>query len=150
MKKSIVFLLLFSTFFSCKSKQNLIPQDFSKESIEIKKVMQAQEIAWNDGDIETFMLGYWKSEKMTFAGAKGITYGWEQTLRNYKKGYPDVDAMGQLKFTVTEIFPISENAAYLLGKYELFAKDGNSSGYFTLVWRKINGAWKIVSDHTSG
>jgi len=135
----------------CKTtKKNLIPADFSIEAQAIEKVMADQEKAWNAGDIDTFMEGYWKSEKMTFAGKRGITYGWEKTLYNYKKGYPTKEIMGKLTFEIHNIFPLSQDAAYLLGKFNLEAKDGDSSGYFTLVWRKIDGEWKIVSDHTSG
>lgn len=150
MKNSVLLLCLLSFLVSCKTLQTGIPENFDAEAKSIEEVMAAQEVAWNRGDIETFMEGYWKSEKMTFAGKRGITYGWEQTLYNYKKGYPTTEIMGKLTFEIHNIFPLSSEAAYLLGKYSLEAKDGNSSGYFTLVWRKIDGEWKIVSDHTSG
>lgn len=111
-------------------------------------LMKEQEKAWNEANIEGFMQYYWKSDSLKFIGSKGITYGWEKTFANYKKSYPNAEAMGKLRFTVLECTQLSKNAIYVVGKWEL-AKEKPVGGHFTLLWRKIDGKWIIVSDHTS-
>jgi len=133
-------------FLSCTSS-NI---DTTSVQNEVKNVLQSQQSAWNEGDIEAFMLGYWYSEDLTFIGRSGITKGWEKTLSNYKKGYPDRAAMGVLNFEVIQLDVLSPSACYMIGKYTLEYPTKNSSGYFNLLWRKIDENWVIVSDHTSG
>lgn len=111
--------------------------------------MQTQEDAWNRGDLEAFMDAYWHSDSLQFIGSRGLTYGWQQTLDNYKKGYPDRDAMGALKFTVLSIQQLSPKSAFVIGKWHLARKAGDLSGHYTLLWKKIKGKWVIVADHSS-
>jgi hypothetical protein len=110
--------------------------------------MQRQQDAWNHGDIEMFMSSYWKSDSLMFIGKKGVTLGWNETLLNYKKSYPDKESMGQLKFSNLDIFP-EGNAFVVVGKWELFRVTDTLSGYYTLLWKKIGDEWLIVKDHSS-
>ncbi|MDX2173980.1 MAG: DUF4440 domain-containing protein [Bacteroidota bacterium] len=119
-----------------------------KDIIRVTENMKTQEEAWNIGDIEGFMDYYWNNDSLKFIGSKGITYGWQKTLDNYKKGYPNKDAMGTLNFTILEATQLSKTSIYVIGKWEL-KKEKPSGGHFTLLWRKINKKWLIVSDHTS-
>ena len=120
----------------------------SSEKEAIMKVMKQQESDWNDANIEGFMQGYWQSDSLKFIGKNGIKYGWQTTLDNYKKSYPDKTAMGKLSFDILEL-EVNENTAYMLGKWRLTRKEDNPNGYFTLYWKKINGNWVITIDHTS-
>lgn len=115
---------------------------------EIMAVMNQQESDWNKGDIEGFMRGYWQSDSLMFIGKNGIKYGWQTTLDNYKKTYPDKATMGKLSFKILQLEQ-ENNTAYMLGKWSLQRKEDNPSGYFTLYWKKINGKWVITIDHTS-
>ena len=115
----------------------------------IRQIMAEQELAWNRADLEAFMDGYWKSDSLRFIGSRGLTYGWQQTLENYKKGYPDPEAMGQLKFTILSVEILSKKSAYVIGKWELTRVKGDLSGHYTLLWKKIKGKWAIVADHSS-
>lgn len=124
--------------------------DVEKEKTAIRAVMKAQENAWNEGDIEAFMLGYVNSEELVFIGSRGLTYGWQQTLDNYKKGYPNTAAMGKLSFDILELKYLSNEYCYMIGRYELQREKDKPSGYFTLLWQKINGEWKIAADQTCG
>jgi hypothetical protein len=92
---------------------------------------------------------YWNSEKLSFVGSRGPTYGWQATLESYKKGYPDKAAMGNLKFTILDISKIDRKTIYVIGKFDLTRDVGNLSGHFTLVIQKIKNEWLIVSDHSS-
>lgn len=114
----------------------------------VTEIMRIQETAWNHADIAGFMKHYWKSDSLKFIGSKGITYGWQKTYDNYVKGYPTKEAMGILKFTIKEATQLSESSIYVIGQWEL-KKDKPAGGYFTLLWKKINGQWVIVADHTS-
>ena len=113
------------------------------------KTLADQQAAWNEGNIEKFMEGYLKSDSMQFIGSRGINFGWKTTLENYKKGYPDTVAMGKLSFEILRVNPISADAAWLTGKFYLKRTIGDANGIFTLVFRKIDGKWLVVYDHTS-
>lgn len=117
---------------------------------ELLEVLSLQEEAWNKGDIDVFMESYWKSDKLKFIGSRGLNYGWDTTINNYKKSYPTPEKMGRLVFTILDHDYISKDAAHITGKFELIRKEDRPAGYFTLVFKKINDRWKIVSDHTSG
>lgn len=116
---------------------------------EIQKVMNDQSTAWNLGDIESFMLGYWRSEKLVFVSGDKVTRGWKETLDNYKKGYDSRAKMGVLKFSDLEFFVLSKDAAVVLGSWELVREKDNPKGKFTLTFRKFKEGWRIVMDHTS-
>lgn len=121
----------------------------SKDEIAIKNLMQTQENAWNNGQLENFMQGYWKTDSLMFIGKSGITYGWQKTLNNYKKGYPDTTVMGKLTFTLIQIKPLAVDYYFIVGKWHLQRSIGNLEGHFTLLFKKINGEWVIVADHSS-
>lgn len=115
----------------------------------IKALMEQQTKAWNDGNLEGFMDTYWASDSLMFIGKKGITYGWQATLDNYKKSYPDKTAMGRLSFNLIEFKKLAADVYFVVGKWHLARTIGDLSGHFTIVLRNINGQWKIVADHSS-
>lgn len=118
------------------------------ERSKIMEVMKMQEIAWNNGNVEQFMEGYWNSDSLMFIGKNGVKYGWNNTLENYKKSYPNKELMGILSFEVVKL-EVNNETAYMLGKWNLKRKEDNPNGFFTLYWKKINNNWVIVIDHTS-
>jgi hypothetical protein len=115
----------------------------------IRTLLENQSQAWNRGDLEGFMEGYWKNDSLRFIGKSGITYGWRQTLLNYQKGYPDKAAMGNLKFTLLHINQLSASYVQVIGKWQLTRAIGDVGGHFTLLLELIDGKWLIVSDHSS-
>ena len=121
----------------------------STDKAAILTVLELQRAGWNKGDLESYMQGYWKSDSLLFVGKNGPTYGWQKTLDNYKKGYPDKDAMGLLTFGIKKIEFITKNQAFVLGSWHLKREKDEPKGYFTLLLRKIEGQWKVVSDHSS-
>jgi len=124
-------------------------QKINKDKSTILKILDEQSAAWNNGDINSFMKGYWKNDSLMFIGKAGVTYGWTNTLNNYKKGYPDTAAMGKLKFTIIELKKLSKEYYYITGKWFLKRSIGDLSGHFTLLFQKINNEWVIVKDHSS-
>lgn len=144
-----IFLFAALMMLSCNSnstKENSHNFSESEVSTAIKKVMAAQETAWNNQDLSGFMEGYWKNDSLKFYGSKGLTYGWDNTLANYKKAYPTKAESGILKFIINDISKI-ENSAYLVfGEYYLKRNTGNANGIFTLIFKYVNGEWKIIAD----
>ena len=113
--------------------------------------MAAQEVAWNTGDLEGFMEPYWRSDSLLFVGSRGATRGWNATLENYRKGYPDRTTMGQLTFGVESLDFPGTDIALMVGTWRLDERGDleTLSGWFSLVWRHIDGQWRIVRDHSS-
>ena len=134
----ILFLLISVTVF-CQSG----------DEAEVRKVLANQNAAWNRGDVDAFMVGYWDNDSLMFVGSSGITYGYKNTLSNYKKRYPDTAAMGKLTFNLIEVKRLSQEYYHVTGKWHLQRSIGDVGGHFTLVFRKINGQWVIISDHSS-
>jgi ketosteroid isomerase-like protein len=143
-KLCFLLLILFTT--NVFAQQHILP-----EKEQIRRVLTAQQKSWNEGSIEDFMTGYWKNDSLSFIGKKGIMKGWQNTLDNYKKSYPDKSTMGTLHFEIISIELFSNTSAQVIGKWDLAraAGKGNVGGYFTLIFKKINKQWVIVSDHTS-
>jgi ketosteroid isomerase-like protein len=119
-----------------------------KDIKEIEKVMATQEQAWNEGNVGKFMEGYWNNDSLCFVDKSGLTFGWKQTLANYKKNYPDKETMGKLVFTLLKKEKLGNENYLIIGKWHLTRKE-EVGGHFSLVWKKINGKWVIISDHTS-
>ena len=116
----------------------------------ILDILKRQTEDWNAGKVDRFMNGYWQSDSLTFVGKVGITYGYNATLANYKKRYPDRASMGTLKFDILQMDFPAPNVAYVIGRWHLTRpKVGDAGGHFTLLWRKIKKRWVIVSDHSS-
>ena len=115
----------------------------------IRRLLAAQVVQWNAGNIAGYLHGYWEADSLVFIGKSGPTYGYKATLDRYRKAYPDTDHMGQLTSTVLRIRLLSKEWAYVTGKWELKRKAGDISGYYTLLLRKIKGQWAIVEDHSS-
>ena len=142
MKKIIFLLLLLAAF-----NKNATAQ--TKDELQIRNLMNDQLVAWNAGDVDRFMLTYWQSDSLKFIGKSGVTYGWKQTLENYKKGYPDTAAMGKLDFNILEIKRLSVLYFFVVGKWHLTRSIGDVGGHFTLLFKKIKNNWIIVVDHSS-
>ena len=122
----------------------------TKDSLAIIDVLNKQQIDWNRGDIDEFMKGYLKSDKLVFSGSSGPIYGWKATLDRYKKTYSDQEKMGKLKFEILNVIALSPKVVQLQGKFNLTRSIGDAFGYFTLNWIKAKNQWYIISDHTSG
>lgn len=121
----------------------------SKDDLAIKNAMAEQLAAWNAGDIDRFMGTYWQSDSLMFIGKSGVTYGWQKTLENYKKNYPDTAAMGKLKFDILETKRLSVLYFFVVGKWHLTRSIGDIGGHFTLLFKKVKNKWVIVADHSS-
>ena len=116
-----------------------------------RSVLDAQVEAWNRGDLEGFMATYWRSPDLVFCSGSTVTKGWDETLARYRKRYQSEGReMGKLRFDGLEVVPLGEHAALARGAWRLRMSDGKEpNGLFTLLLRRVDGAWRIVHDHTS-
>ncbi len=121
----------------------------TKIAAEIRRVMDAQTAAWNKGDIDGFMKGYWNSPDLVFVSAADVTRGWQPTIERYKKNYDSRAKMGTLTFSDLEVDVLSKDSAVVLGSWALAREKDNPHGKFTLIFRKFKDGWKIIHDHTS-
>ncbi len=141
MKKLIVISLVAFLFIAASAQ--------SRDELLIRASMAEQLRAWNAGDINGFMNTYWHDDSLMFIGKNGITYGWQNTLNNYKKGYPDTAAMGKLNFDIIQVKRLSTVYFSVVGKWHLTRSIGDIGGHFTLLFRRIKNKWVIISDHSS-
>lgn len=141
--KYIALAFLFITL-SCSKKP-----DHSKDIEAIKKVLSDQTEAWNQGDLDGFMKGYWNSDKLKFIVKGTIRRGYELVLASYKKSYPDKDMIGHLDFSHLEVEPMDDAATIynVTGNWEVTG-DKAGKGNFSLIFKNINGQWLIIEDHT--
>ncbi|MDE3143178.1 MAG: nuclear transport factor 2 family protein [Bacteroidota bacterium] len=139
------YFLLFLFFVAINS--SVFSQDKNEKAI--RKILEDQNAAWNKGNLDSFMIGYWQNDSLMFIGKSGPTYGYNKTLENYKKGYPDTAHMGKFTSTIISIKKLSNDYYFVLGKWFLKRTVGDAGGHYTLLFRKINGQWKIIVDHSS-
>jgi len=140
MKLFISTLLICLVFNSCSTSS------IEKDKKTILSIMKSQEKAWSKNNIEAFMEGYWKSDSLKFFGSSGLKYGWQSTLNGYKKRYPTKDHTGTLRFKINDISQINSASYFVMGKYHLVRNIGNADGVFMIIFKKINGEWKIIAD----
>jgi ketosteroid isomerase-like protein len=121
----------------------------NNDKSEILSVLENQRIAWNNGNLQQYMMGYWQSDSLLFVGKRGPQYGWQKTFDNYKKSYPDKSAMGKLTFNILKVDVYTSDYAFVLGEWILDREKDQPRGFFTLQMKKINGQWKVIADHSS-
>jgi ketosteroid isomerase-like protein len=139
--------IIVATLIGLVSHLNTAAQSHAEK--EILAILNEQTISWNNGNLEEFMKGYWNNDSLIFVGKNGVTYGYANALNNYKKSYPDTTSMGKLAFDILNVKKLSPEYYFVIGKWMLTRSAGNLQGHYTLVFKKINGKWKIISDHSS-
>jgi len=124
-------------------------QKEDKEVAAVRAVIEAQQAAWNRGDIEGFMEGYAREETTTFVSGDSLRRGWQTVLDRYRAAYDSRAKMGTLSFTELEFKPLSPFYIMAAGRWQLTREADNPHGRFTLIFRRTNAGWRIVHDHTS-
>lgn len=115
----------------------------------IIQTIESQQNAWNEGDIDGFMNGYWKNDSLMFISGDHVSYGWQMVTDNYKAKYSSKELMGELAFDIVKLEQLSSDTYLMIGSWKLDRPSGEIGGKFTLLWRLIDGEWKVVIDHTS-
>lgn len=142
--KLAIFLLILALPALAQSEQQK-----AQIEVEVLSVMTQQSQAWNRGDAEGFMQGYWKSDKLVFASGDSVTRGWQPTLDRYKKSYDTKAKMGQLTFSDIDVNVLSKDIAVVVGSWSLAREKDNPKGKFTLIFQRMKEGWRIIHDHTS-
>ncbi len=116
----------------------------------VRQVLDAQVAAWNRGDLDAFMAGYWSSPDLTFFSGPDRTSGWQATLDRYRKRYKsEGKEMGRLTFSDVTVEMLGPDAALVRGGWRLEMSKDAPSGLFTLIFRRLPEGWRIIHDHTS-
>ncbi len=115
----------------------------------IDSLMQAQQDAWNTGSLEAYMQTYKQSDSLIFVGSRGLNYGWNTTLSNYQKSYPDKEAMGTLQFENLEFKDLGSEYSFMIGRWHLFRSADTLSGSYSLLWQWDGKSASIIADHSS-
>lgn len=149
--KTMKNLLFLSTSFILLVSCSNLNFSSNKATSLIRTYMQEQENCWNKGDLEGFMQHYWKSDSLMFIGKSGVNYSWTTTLSNYKRTYATPEEMGVLTFENLTVKQLSRNYIYVVGKWHLKRSQQleDLEGHYSLIWKKINRKWMIISDHSS-
>ena len=132
-----ILILPLSGFFNSDDDANIISK------------LKNQADCWNSGDIDCFMEYYWHHDSLMYIGKNGVTYGWQNTLDNYRIKYPTKKEMGHLEFEIIQLEKLSIEHYFMVGKWHLTRDMGDIGGHFTLIWKKIDNEWVITSDHSS-
>ena len=122
---------------------------YNRDRAAMENALTRQQAAWNRGDLDAFVEGYWHSSDLTFSGINGTVRGYDGVLERYKKAYADRDAMGQLQFSGLEFRFLGSDAALVLGHWRLTRTKGDIGGVFSLVFQRLPEGWRIIHDHTS-
>ncbi len=147
MTRVFIVLLLMSS--AAVAQSSAAPAEARKAAI--RQLLEKQVDAWNRGDLQGFMAGYWRSPELTFFSGDKVTRGWEATLERYRRKYQGTGKeMGKLDFFDLQIEMLGPEAADVQGHWHLIMKNKQElGGLFTLILRKFPDGWKIVHDHTS-
>ena len=150
MKVALIACLLALPLLPGCATSDRVPEDQAARRHEeaVHAVMMDQQSRWNAGDIPGFMEGYWRSEDLVFTSGGKVRRGFDAALAGYEKNYTR-ETMGRLEFSDLEFTHISYDAMLVLGRWALHDVPDPSDGVFTLLFRRINGAWRVVHDHTS-
>ncbi len=143
----LIFLLIFLYSLNGYTQEKKSTYETSKKEITTMMLQQAND--WSNGDIEAFMEGYIKSDSLKFVGSRGLTYGWKNTLENYKKGYPTKEHTGTLTFKLLDFDQLANDVFLVIGEFHLKRTVGDADGMFSIILKRINGEWKIIADHSS-
>jgi len=138
-----IFLISFFTLISC------ILFSQSKDEKKILSILDNQTKAWNTGDLEKFMIGYHESDSLMYIGKSGVTYGYDATLKSYKKNYAGPEKMGKLTFEILHLKKLGHKHYLVVGRWSLKRTAGDVGGYYTLTFEKQKGQWVVIADHSS-
>ena len=147
MKKSVL-LMVIASFVTLMTYCCEFAPDIQNLENEITDILDQQKISWNEKNIEGFMEYYWNSEKFTFQSGNKRLHGWDALLSRYKESYSG-EKWGILDFTGIEIKVLSNDIAYVLGRWQVLYNDSSKEGLFTIIFLRMPEGWRIVHDHSS-
>ncbi len=115
---------------------------------DVRTVLKDQVGAWNAGDIDGFMAGYWRSDELRFCSGKTMTRGWQATLDRYHRRYSSRELMGRLTFDQLDFTALADDAMLVVGRWRVEREEA-VGGLFSLIFRRFDSRWVIIHDHTS-
>ena len=139
-----VICYILSAAFACAA-----PEQAPSSVAEIQSVLTAQQDAWNRGDIDGFMDGYVRSDKLEFVSGGKTTRGWQTVRDRYHRKYDSREKMGTLTFSGIEIHSLNGSNMVATGRWSLRRKTDQPHGSFALIFHHTPAGWRIVHDETN-
>ena len=124
------------------------PIKVEQDKKEIKETLIKCGEDWSRGDLKAYLDIYWKSDELQFIGPKGLIYGYDNVYELYSKRYTSKEEMGTLSLKILDIKYLSKHLYSVTGTYFITRKKMDSTGIYSLVFKKIEDKWVVVSDHT--
>ena len=142
--RTLAILLVLAGAAACVSPQRTVDEGSS----EIERRIRESADAWNRGDLAAFVADY--DDSATFVTGKGLV-GKEEMARRYAEKYFHAGKPDQtLRFEEVRVRPLGEGLALSTGRWAVSGGGKpEQSGWFSLVWKRTPGGWKIVHDHSS-
>lgn len=121
---------------------------FSADSAAMIASMEQTARAWNEADLDGHVAAY--SDSAVFM-APGPIVGRHRTRASLERSFwREGRPVQQLRFEQVAARPLGSDRALMTGRFILFGGGQEErSGWYTLIWERIDGQWRIVHDHSS-
>ena len=117
-------------------------------SVAIRHAMEASAAGWNAGDLARFVAIY--VDDALFVTPKGVLRGKSAISARYAPSFSaGGNSRGRLSFAFLEMRGIDPTHAVLIARWTLTGATSSETGMTTLVFERRDGAWKIITDHSS-
>lgn len=120
----------------------------ASEVASLPAALAASTDRWNAGDLEGFIAPY--ATQTTFMTPAGLVDREAMRQRYLARYFTGTRPDQQLRFEQLQVRPLGEEHALLTGRFVLTGGGKpEQSGWFTLVWARTAGGWRIIHDHSS-
>ncbi len=117
---------------------------------ELRTALDSSAAGWNRGDIGDFLASYRRSDSTTYIGSGGLRSGFSELRERYEPVFSTETGRDSLRFSDVRVRGLGEGRALSIGRYTLIRDDSvTGTGWFSLVWERIQGRWWIIHDHSS-
>lgn len=119
---------------------------------EIQQAVRAYVDAYNQADVGAVAEMYGRQPGVTSAGDGEILRGWDR-IREFFDEFIGAEGTYKIALGSVDVTPLGPGYAMALGSYTITGgvpgESAQQRGAMTLVFQKIQGAWKVIHDHTS-
>lgn len=121
---------------------------FSADSAAMLAAMDETARGWNEASLDRHVAAY--ADSAVFM-APGPVVGRERTRASLERSFwRDGRPLQQLRFEGINVRPLGSDRALMTGQFFLFGGGREErGGWYTLIWERIAGQWRIVHDHSS-
>ncbi|MBC2778751.1 nuclear transport factor 2 family protein [Parasphingopyxis marina] len=106
---------------------------------------------WNRGDIEAALSAYRDSSDMTWVNSSGVSRGFDDFAAEMRTAYADApETMGSYTAEILDGRALTQDSVLIVARWDIsLGEERLYGGISTMLWRRIDGEWKIVLEHAS-